>query len=205
MPTRTYNNNNDQVVYAQYIGSVPTAPSDIYEYDVSIEHDADVAYCAHAATSAPIAVATPAGKIPPKTKPSSFADANSSTKPPTVGSYSQPDRPTATILTTATTTTVPPPHPCNAITGNEFLFLMKKDRKRKTLGTGILWGTVGFLILGPIGAVALGGGLAIATKQSLKRQERTIRQQFENQGTLDKPVATSTYLSRRQRRRLHRR
>ena len=199
--TRMYNNNhNDQVVYAQFIGSVPTAPSDIYEYDFSIEQEADAAYSSHSSTNAPIAVAAPAGKIPPKNESESFADAlNVSTQSPNAASHSKPVRPTATILSTTTTTTVSPPHPCHSLTGNELLLLMKKERKRRTLGTGILWGAAGFLILGPIGAVALGGGLAIATKQSLKRQERAIRKQLENEGTLDKPVDIPTGLSRRQR------
>ena len=200
MPTRTYNS-NDQVVYAQYVGSAPTAPNDIYEYDFSIEPD--IASSTYWSGNSPIATATPVGKVPTKNGVGSSADAsNMPIESPCGASCPQPVRPTATILTTTTITAVPPRYPCNTITGNELLRMMKEDRKRKTLGAGIVWGAVGFLILGPIGAVVFGGGLAITAKRSLKRQEQALRQQFQNDGTLDKPVAIPIGLSRRQRKRI---
>lgn len=201
MPTRT-SNNNDQVVYAQYVGCAPTAPSDIYEYNFATEPEAYVACAADGSRNSPLVTATPVGKIHAKNEAEHFADAlNVPFKTPYGTSYSPPLRPTGNILTTSIAT-VSLTHPGNAITGNEVLRLMKKDRKRQTLSAGIVWGAVGFLILGPVGAVVLGGGLAITAKRSLKKQERTLREQFQNQGTLDQLVAIPVGLSRRQRRRI---
>jgi hypothetical protein len=170
MPTRT-SNNNYQVVYAQYVGCAPTAPSDIYEYDFACAADGS--------RNSPLVTATPVGKIHAKIEAEHFANAlNVPVKTPYGTSYSPPLRQTATTLTTSTAT-VSLTHPGNAITGNEVLRLMKKDRKRQTLSAGIVWGAVGFLILGPVGAVVLGGGLAITAKRSLKKQERSLREQFQ--------------------------
>ena len=79
---------------------------------------------------------------------------------------------------------------------------MKRDRKVRTTRAGVLGGVVGFVILGPIGAVGLGAGIAIATKRSLKRKEQNLRQKFENQGTIKNHVAVPLDLRRRYRKEL---
>ena len=195
MPSRIYNNNNNQVAYAHYVGNAPTAPSDIY--NVSIESEADTIPSTYGSVNTPIVIATPVGKVHPrKTTQPPFSQAlntpaTTSTHATTPTANSRPPRPNTT--TTTTTTAQPPP---NSITGNELLRLMKQNRKRDTVRAGILWGTVGFLILGPIGAVALGAGLAVSTKSTLKREERILRQELESQGALGRSVAVPVHLRR---------
>ena len=50
----------------------------------------------------------------------------------------------------------------------------KSERKRKTVFAGVLGGTAGLLVLGPVAGVALGAGCAIITKRNLKRKENIL-------------------------------
>mmetsp|Transcript_20652 Transcript_20652/g.26646 ORF Transcript_20652/g.26646 Transcript_20652/m.26646 type:complete len:179 (+) Transcript_20652:137-673(+) len=49
---------------------------------------------------------------------------------------------------------------------------MKKNRRRATVGAGVVGGVAGLLVLGPVGAVLGGAGGAVAAKQLGKRRER---------------------------------
>ena len=49
---------------------------------------------------------------------------------------------------------------------------MKKNRRRYTVGAGVVGGVVGLVALGPVGAVFGGVGSAVATKQINKRREK---------------------------------
>lgn len=56
---------------------------------------------------------------------------------------------------------------------------MKIKRKRRTIASGVAGGTVGLLVLGPIGAVAGGMGGALLCKRAGKRRERRTRARME--------------------------
>jgi hypothetical protein len=47
----------------------------------------------------------------------------------------------------------------------------KRARKRKTVLAGVVGGTAGLILIGPVAGVALGAGSAILTKHILKRKE----------------------------------
>ena len=49
---------------------------------------------------------------------------------------------------------------------------MKKNRRRATVGAGVVGGVVGLVTLGPVGAIIGGTGSALATKHIGKRRER---------------------------------
>eukprot|EP00522_Entomoneis_paludosa_P008565 CAMPEP_0172439728 /NCGR_PEP_ID=MMETSP1065-20121228/614_1 /TAXON_ID=265537 /ORGANISM="Amphiprora paludosa, Strain CCMP125" /LENGTH=190 /DNA_ID=CAMNT_0013188449 /DNA_START=80 /DNA_END=652 /DNA_ORIENTATION=+ len=58
---------------------------------------------------------------------------------------------------------------------------MKQNRKRATVGAGVVGGVAGLLVLGPVGAVLGGVGGAVATKQIGKRRERKRLQKISDQ------------------------
>lgn len=76
--------------------------------------------------------------------------------------------------------------PTTTITGEELLSRLKKQRKKATARSGIVGGLVGFLFLGPIGALGIGVGSAAMTKHRLKRREKALRHQLE--GRLNHPL-----------------
>ena len=79
-----------------------------------------------------------------------------------------------------------PTNTTTTITGEELLSRLKKQRKKATARSGIVGGLVGFLFLGPIGALGIGVGSAVMTKHRLKRREKTLRNQLE--GRLNHPL-----------------
>eukprot|EP00523_Entomoneis_sp_CCMP467_P000654 CAMPEP_0168763154 /NCGR_PEP_ID=MMETSP0724-20121128/24213_1 /TAXON_ID=265536 /ORGANISM="Amphiprora sp., Strain CCMP467" /LENGTH=181 /DNA_ID=CAMNT_0008812341 /DNA_START=42 /DNA_END=587 /DNA_ORIENTATION=- len=58
---------------------------------------------------------------------------------------------------------------------------MKKNRKRATVGAGVVGGAIGLVALGPLGAVVGGVGTAVATKQIGKRRERKRLEKISDQ------------------------
>ena len=218
MPAKTIKSNNDQVVFSQAsspstAGIVPTAPSDLYDVDVEPFADSRLS-TRFGSVKFPVATATPVDYEPVKQNEDVYVPVICIPIGPSGGTTSSnpPLRPTTTTTTIATTTTpnptevaitttstvVPPPNPHDTIPVHELLRLMKESRKRKTVVVGVVGGIVGLVILGPIGAIALGAGLAIATKSYLKRHELAIRRQYQN--SLDQPVAIPSELKSRLRR-----
>ena len=61
------------------------------------------------------------------------------------------------------------------------LHRMKQRRKIATVNSGLWGGVLGLILLGPIGAVGLGYGSAMAPKHSMKRREKFIRRRLEGQ------------------------
>jgi hypothetical protein len=53
----------------------------------------------------------------------------------------------------------------------KLLLKMKRTRKRKTVLAGVVGGTAGLIVFGPVAGVALGACCAIITKKNLKRKE----------------------------------
>lgn len=175
------NSTTPQLAYAQYVG---TAPSDIY--DVAIE--AQAIQSTYGSTTTPIVSATLAQEQPPKdTSMPPFSQAlNSPTKATTPSTKnSHGTRPPKHGHNTTTTTATP--FPSNTITGEEYLRLLKEDRKKRTVTSGFVGGAIGCIFLGPVGAVIGGTASAVITKKSRKRQERYLRDQLQQQGALDKP------------------
>lgn len=77
-----------------------------------------------------------------------------------------------------------------AMTGDDLLWQMKQQRKRSTFQSGLWGGLFGLIILGPVGAIAVGAGAAIVTKSSMKRREKQVKQQLA--GHLHEPLSAST-------------
>lgn len=210
MPARIINSqydNNDQVAYAHYVGNAPTAPSAIYDVS-STEAAANTSPSTYGASYTPLVNATYIGKEPEKKDtPASaqpFLQALGSQTAPIPQAYTQPQNThpaTTTTPTVTTTTTSPIQYPSNTVTGNEYLALLKQERKQKTVTAGVVGGVIGCILLGPLGAVAFGWGNAAITKKLRKRQERILRAEFERQGRLDTPIVTIPMHLRRQRRR----
>jgi hypothetical protein len=73
-----------------------------------------------------------------------------------------------------------------AESGEELLAQMKRHRKAATVNSGLCGGLVGLILLGPLGALAVGAGSAMVTKHSLKRKEKALRKSL--QGRLHEPV-----------------
>ncbi|KAL7580345.1 hypothetical protein ACA910_004375 [Epithemia clementina (nom. ined.)] len=57
---------------------------------------------------------------------------------------------------------------------------MKKNRRRYTVGAGVVGGVIGLVALGPVGAVFGGVGGAVATKQIGKRREKRKLQKLSD-------------------------
>ena len=74
----------------------------------------------------------------------------------------------------------------HTITGDELLSRLKKHRKKATVRSGLVGGLVGFIFLGPIGALGIGAGSAAMTKHRLKRREKSLRNQLD--GRLNQPL-----------------
>lgn len=160
------NNNTPQLAYAQYVG---TAPSDVYDI-------ADPIQSTYGSTNTPIVNATLAPEQPPKKDTPPFSQA-----------LNHPTKPTTRPPNHGHTTTTATPMPSNTVTGEEYLRLLKEDRKKRTVASGFVGGAIGCLFLGPVGAVIGGTASAVITKKSRKRQERYLRDQLQQQGALDKP------------------
>lgn len=98
--------------------------------------------------------------------------------------------------------------PAQTITGEELLSRLKKHRKKATVRSGLVGGLVGFIFLGPIGALGIGAGSAAMTKHRLKRREKSLRNQLD--GRLNQPLpvvsnSTGAGSSTTSRSRCHRR
>lgn len=72
------------------------------------------------------------------------------------------------------------------ITGQELLTRLKEHRKKTTARSAMIGGIIGFLFLGPIGALGAGVGTAVVTKRRLKKKEKSVRRHLN--GRLDQPL-----------------
>ena len=72
------------------------------------------------------------------------------------------------------------------ITGHDLLARLKDHRKKATTKNAMIGGVIGFLFLGPIGALGVGAGTAAVVKHRLKKKEKSLRRQLD--GRLDRPL-----------------
>eukprot|EP00545_Synedropsis_sp_CCMP1620_P012870 CAMPEP_0119004226 /NCGR_PEP_ID=MMETSP1176-20130426/1028_1 /TAXON_ID=265551 /ORGANISM="Synedropsis recta cf, Strain CCMP1620" /LENGTH=163 /DNA_ID=CAMNT_0006955911 /DNA_START=17 /DNA_END=508 /DNA_ORIENTATION=+ len=79
------------------------------------------------------------------------------------------DKGATTTTTTISTATYTVPAP-----GAPDRFKMKKLRKRRKIVAGVIGGTVGLIILGPLGAIGIGIGSALVVKHSDRASERRL-------------------------------
>jgi hypothetical protein len=193
------NSNSNQIAYAKYVGDVPTAPSSNI-FDVTLEAEADTAPSTFGTSHTPLVNATYVGKVSDEKKDTKLTATvtpfSQALGPQAATAYLQP---TTTTATTTTAQYYPPG--AAALTGNEVLALLKEQRKCKQLAARVVGGVLGGLLLGPIGALALGWGQGAIVKSTNRRRERVLRAQYEREGRLDQPVAAVQFHFRRRGRR----
>lgn len=85
--------------------------------------------------------------------------------------------PATPIVTRFTRTyTIPPPLDRLA---------MKKRRKRRKIIAGVVGGTIGLVVLGPLGAVGIGIGSALVVKHADRARERRLLNTYEARAAQD--------------------
>lgn len=77
---------------------------------------------------------------------------------------------------TTTTTTIHPP-------GAPDRLRMKKIRKKRKVVAGVVGGTIGLVVLGPLGAIGVGVGSALVVKHSDKARERRLIRSYDDRMT----------------------
>jgi len=112
-------------------------------------------------------------------------------EPPTLVAAESMDSMTKPECNVATTLTIPASNPMNNNKPPK-LVRMKERRKRRTFVVGIVGGTIGLVLLGPIGAVAGGFGSALITKSIGKRRERRVATRLEREAAAAPLIVSDT-------------